>query len=68
VRADERYLHAECRSRIFGFVDDLEFLLQPEARVIAFRAAARSGYYNFGVNRARIDALRTALQADGVIE
>ena len=55
------YLHVECRSAVFGFVDDLEFQLRAEQRVIAVRSAARTGYYDFGANRQRVEDLRAAL-------
>jgi len=61
------YIHAECRSAVFGFIDDLELQLQPEQKQIAIRSAARLGYYDFGVNRARVETLRQKLQAAGVI-
>ena len=57
------YLHVECRSRIFGFVDDLEFELRAAQGLIAVRSASRTGYYDFGVNRRRVEALRAALLA-----
>ena len=60
------YLHAENRSAVFGFVDDLELHLRPAAGVIAVRSAARSGYSDFGVNRQRIEDLRSALSTRGV--
>jgi uncharacterized protein (DUF1499 family) len=63
VTADEAYLHAEARSRIFGFIDDLEFHLRPEERLIALRSAARTGYSDFGVNAERLEILRKNLQA-----
>jgi uncharacterized protein (DUF1499 family) len=67
VTADDAYLHAEARSRIFGFVDDLEFHLRPKERVIALRSAARTGYADFGVNAERLETLRTRLREDGVL-
>jgi uncharacterized protein (DUF1499 family) len=54
------YLHAEATSLVFRFVDDLEFLVDPEARVIHFRSAARVGYSDLGANRARMERLRAA--------
>lgn len=54
------YVHAEFRSRFFGFVDDAEFLLDEAAQVIHVRSAARLGFTDFGVNRARVEALRIA--------
>ena len=59
-RAD--YLYAEYRSRVMGFVDDVEFLLDEPARVIHVRSASRLGRSDFGVNRARIEAVRARLQ------
>lgn len=61
------YFHAECRSSVFGFVDDLELHLRPSARVIAVRSAARLGYSDFGVNRRRVELLRAALISRGMI-
>jgi uncharacterized protein (DUF1499 family) len=43
-------LHAEFRSRVFGFVDDVAFFLPAGQPVIHVRSASRSGYYDFGVN------------------
>ncbi|MEO5764226.1 MAG: DUF1499 domain-containing protein [Casimicrobiaceae bacterium] len=60
-RAD--YLHAEYRSRIMGFVDDLELQADAAAHVIHVRSASRVGYGDLGVNRARVEALRAALAA-----
>lgn len=48
VRADVDYLHAEFRSAVFGFVDDVEFLFDAPG-VIQVRSASRTGYYDFGV-------------------
>jgi len=61
------YIHAECRSAVFGFIDDLELQLQGEQQQIAVRSAARLGYYDFGVNRARIEELRQKLRTAGVV-
>lgn len=57
------YLYAEFRSRWFGFVDDVEFLLDADARLIHVRSASRLGYSDLGVNRDRIEHLRAALLA-----
>ena len=61
VRDDGRYLHAEFASATLGFVDDVELVLDAAARVIHVRSAARLGRYDFGVNRARIEALRSSV-------
>ncbi len=60
ITDDGRYLHAEFRSRLMGFVDDLECLLDPAHSRIEVRSASRLGYSDFGVNRARVEELREA--------
>lgn len=57
VSATPSYLHAEFRSALFRFVDDVEFVLDDSARVIHFRSASRTGYYDFGVNRRRMQEI-----------
>ena len=61
VTATDDYLHAVCRTR-FGFADDVECRLCRPDGVIHVRSASRLGYYDFGVNRARVEALRQQLQ------
>ena len=56
------YLHAEVRSLIFRFVDDIEFLHVPEQRLIEVRSASRTGYSDFGVNRRRVENIREAFE------
>ncbi|MDQ3197901.1 MAG: DUF1499 domain-containing protein [Verrucomicrobiota bacterium] len=63
----ENYLQVECRSRTLGFVDDLEVELRPSEGVVRVRSAARSGYYDFGVNRRRVEQLRKLLRARDLI-
>jgi len=57
------YLHVECESRVFGFVDDLELRIDHEQGAIQIRSAARRGRYDFGVNRRRVARLRRLLDA-----
>ena len=67
VSETDEYLHAECSSAVFGFVDDLELYLRPTHDVIAIRSAARLGHSDFGVNRKRVENLRLLLRNQGVI-
>lgn len=55
------YLRAECRSRLLGFIDDVELYLPRDEAVIHLRSASRLGYWDLGVNRARLNRLRTLL-------
>lgn len=61
-------LHAEATSLVFRFVDDVDVILDADAKLIHIRSASRAGYSDFGVNRKRVDTLRLALQRAQVIE
>jgi uncharacterized protein (DUF1499 family) len=52
------YLRVEFMTRWLRFVDDAEFWLDPASNVIQVRSASRLGRKDFGVNRARIEAIR----------
>ena len=65
---DQQRIHAEITSRVFGFVDDLDLLLIPERHIIHVRSASRTGYYDFGVNRRRVEKLRSLLKNEGIIQ
>ena len=62
IRQDGSYLHAEFRSRLMGFVDDVELMFDERAGVLHVRSASRLGRRDFGVNRARVEALRARLK------
>lgn len=62
VEQTNDFLHAEIRSRLFGFVDDVEFLLVREKSLIDFCSAARQGWSDFGVNRRRMARIRAAFE------
>ncbi len=61
ITSDDGYLHAEFRTLIMRFVDDVEFVLDDHERVIHFRSSSRVGYYDLGVNRRRIKRISRAL-------
>ena len=62
IRQDDKYLYAEFRTRLMRFVDDVEFLHDERAGVVHVRSASRLGRRDFGVNRKRVEAVRTLLQ------
>ncbi len=68
VAEHENHLQAECRSAWAGFVDDLELQLRPGKGVIAIRSASRTGHYDFGVNRRRVEKLRDLLRERGLVQ
>lgn len=58
ITSNERYIHAEFRSGLFHFVDDVEFYFEPESVLIQVRSASRVGHSDLGVNRKRVEAIR----------
>lgn len=63
VQASDTYIYAEFTSKLMGFVDDVEFYLDKAANVIQVRSASRLGESDLGVNRQRIESIRTQLTA-----
>ncbi len=59
ITESEDYLHVEFTLPIVGFVDDVEFYLERNANVIHVRSASRLGMSDLGVNRRRIETIRT---------
>ena len=59
VACDKNYLYAEFRSRLLGYVDDVELFFDGSA--LQVRSASRLGRRDFGVNRARVEQLRERL-------
>jgi uncharacterized protein (DUF1499 family) len=60
TRQDEDSLHAEFTSWLLRFVDDVDAVVDPDAGVIHVRSASRVGYSDLGVNRKRVEAIRSA--------
>ena len=67
VKNEGGYLQAVQTSALMRYNDDFEFLLDSGAGVIQVRSASRVGYGDMGVNRDRIEAVRAALVAKGVV-
>lgn len=61
VREEGNYLHAAFRSKLLGYVDDVEFTFDAAAGVLHVRSASRLGRRDFNVNRERVEALRARL-------
>jgi uncharacterized protein (DUF1499 family) len=53
----EDYVAAVFRSTIFGFPDDVEFLIDPASKTIRWRSASRLGRGDFGVNADRMKGI-----------
>jgi len=64
----ENTLHATATSLIFRFVDDIDVIMDAEAKLIHIRSASRTGYGDFGVNRKRVETLRAQLRQARAID
>lgn len=54
----DRYIYATFTSTFFRFVDDVEFCFDRNSKKIHVRSQSRIGYFDFGVNRRRIEHIR----------
>ncbi|MCB1112905.1 MAG: DUF1499 domain-containing protein [Chlamydiales bacterium] len=63
ITQTDNYLHAEFRSKLFRFVDDVEFLYLPDQGIVQVRSASRVGYSDLGVNRKRIEEIRNRINS-----
>jgi uncharacterized protein (DUF1499 family) len=63
IESRDDYLYVQFTTRWMKFVDDAEFWFDPQNNVVQLRSASRVGRKDFGVNRARIEAIRQALAA-----
>jgi uncharacterized protein (DUF1499 family) len=63
VRAEGGYLYAEFRTRLMRYVDDVELYYDATAGLVHVRSASRLGRRDFGVNRRRVEALRSLIRA-----
>jgi len=63
VTKQSDYLYVQFSTRLMRFVDDAEFWFDPASGLVQVRSASRLGRKDFGVNRARIEAIRARLEA-----
>jgi len=52
------FLRVKVTSALLRFVDDVTFFFDDENSLIQMRSASRSGYYDFGANRRRLENIR----------
>ncbi len=63
VHDADGYVRAEFTTRLLGFVDDVEFVIDPVASVVRFRSASRVGRSDFGANRRRMEEVTREFEA-----
>lgn len=62
IEQTDNYIHATSKSRIFKFIDDVEFYFPNNENIIHLRSASRVGDWDLGVNRRRLEQIRLALR------
>ena len=62
IRKTQDYLYVEFRSAFFRFIDDVEFFVEAESGRVHLRSASRVGHSDMGVNRERIELIRSLFQ------
>ena len=63
VKETNDYLNVEFTSAMWRFVDDVEFWFDEDTHTIQVRSASRMGKSDLGVNRKRIEEIRTTWNA-----
>jgi uncharacterized protein (DUF1499 family) len=61
IKQEPGYIYAQSTTALLKFTDDVEFALDTGKGIIDVRSASRIGRKDFGVNRARIETIRSAL-------
>lgn len=63
LQVQENYIHSTFTVSIFKFIDDVEFYLPAEEKLIHFRSASRVGYSDLGANKRRLEKLKQEIEA-----
>ncbi|MES2624498.1 MAG: DUF1499 domain-containing protein [Pseudomonadota bacterium] len=61
VLSTDNYAYFTFTTKLFGFMNDVEFYRRPAAGLIAIRSASRVGMLDLGTNRRRLEDIRVAL-------
>jgi uncharacterized protein (DUF1499 family) len=61
IKENSNYLYVEFTSSLMRFVDDVEFYLDDGTKTIQVRSASRLGESDLGVNRQRVEEIRSKL-------
>ena len=62
ITQNEFYWHVEFTTRWLRFIDDVEFYFPDSEALIHLRSASRSGYWDLGVNRKRVEKIRSRFE------
>ena len=62
ITQDVLYWHVEFTTQLFRFIDDVEFYFDESQSLIHLRSASRQGYWDLGVNRRRVENIRSRFE------
>ena len=62
ITQNKVYWHVEFTTRWLRFIDDVEFYFPESEALIHLRSASRSGYWDLGVNRKRVEEIRSRFE------
>lgn len=62
VQSETGYMHFEFTSMLMRYKDDVEFYLDDSVKLIHIRSASRLGTSDMGVNRKRMEEIRSLLK------
>ena len=62
ITQDVVYWHVEFTTQLLRFIDDVEFYFDGSQSLIHVRSASRQGYWDLGVNRRRVETIRSRFE------
>tara|TARA_B100000686_G_C16448748_1_gene790887 strand:- start:49 stop:516 length:468 start_codon:yes stop_codon:yes gene_type:complete len=62
ITQDFVYWHVEFTTLLLRFIDDVEFYFDGSQSLIHVRSASRKGYWDLGVNRRRVETIRSRFE------
>jgi len=62
ITQDVLYWHVEFTTQLLRFIDDVEFYFDESQSLVHLRSASRQGYWDLGVNRRRVETIRSRFE------
>ena len=62
ITQEDEYWHVEFTTQLLRFIDDVEFYFDGSQSLIHVRSASRKGYWDLGVNRRRVETIRSKFE------
>ena len=62
ITQEDEYWHVEFTTQLLRFIDDVEFYFDGSQSLIHLRSASRQGYWDLGVNRRRVETIRSRFE------